>query len=64
TTACHASTENRSSFSSTCSVISGSRKPRSEFPVKFDLTLVRAVDGALVSEENRVRLLAAWMRVG
>jgi len=25
---------------------------------------VHAVDGALVSEENRVRLLAAWMREG
>jgi len=25
---------------------------------------VHAVDGALVSEENRVRLLAAWVRGG
>jgi len=25
---------------------------------------VHAVDGALVTEENRVRLLAAWMREG
>lgn len=25
---------------------------------------VHAVDGALVSEENRVRMLAAWMREG